>query len=92
MAKIAEGKTDIAYSGPHAKDLRAFAAPGSWTKEKSEAFAKLLPFQVPVDPTHDTRDDTCKPESNMDKEIVTTSTFVLEKGISNETKRKSVKF
>jgi hypothetical protein len=42
MSKIADCKADVEYRGPHAKDLRAFAAPGSWTKEKSEAFAELV--------------------------------------------------
>jgi hypothetical protein len=42
MSKIADCKADVEYSGPHAKDLRAFAAPGSWTKEKSVAFAELV--------------------------------------------------
>ncbi len=42
MAKIAESKTEIAYTGPFAEDLKSFSAPGSWTKEKSDAFSTLM--------------------------------------------------
>lgn len=42
MAKIAECKADVVYAGPYASELQAFAAPGSWTKDKSEAFTALI--------------------------------------------------
>ncbi len=42
MAKIAESKTEIVYAGPFAEELTSFAAPGSWTKEKSDAFSTLM--------------------------------------------------
>lgn len=42
MAKISECKADIVYTGPYATELRAFAAPGSWTKEKSESFTTVV--------------------------------------------------
>lgn len=42
MAKIAECKTDVVFVGPYASELRTFAAPGSWTKEKSEAFTAVV--------------------------------------------------
>ena len=41
MSKIANCKAELEYVGPNAAELRAFAAPGSWTKEKSAAFAAL---------------------------------------------------
>ena len=42
MSKIANCKAEVEYAGPHAAELRAFAAPGSWTNEKSGAFAALV--------------------------------------------------
>ena len=42
MSKIANCKAEVEYTGPHAAELRAFAAPGSWTREKSESFASLV--------------------------------------------------
>jgi hypothetical protein len=42
MAKIAESKTEIVYTGPFAEELTSFAAPGSWTNEKSDAFLTLM--------------------------------------------------
>ena len=42
MSKIADCKAEVEYAGPHAAELRAFAAPGSWTNEKSGAFAALV--------------------------------------------------
>ncbi len=42
MAKIGESKTDIAYSGPFAEELKFFSAPGSWTKEKTDAFSTMM--------------------------------------------------
>jgi hypothetical protein len=42
MPRIADSKTDIEYSGPYAQELKSFAAPGSWTKEKSDTFSALV--------------------------------------------------
>lgn len=42
MPKIVNCKAEVEYVGPHAAELRSFAAPGSWTKEKSAAFAALV--------------------------------------------------
>jgi hypothetical protein len=42
MSKIANCKAEVEYAGPHGVELSAFAAPGSWTKEKSAAFAALV--------------------------------------------------
>lgn len=42
MSKIANCKADVEYASPHASEPRAFAAPGSWTKEKPAAFAALV--------------------------------------------------
>jgi hypothetical protein len=42
MAKIADCKVDVAYSGPFASELQAFAAPGSWTGDKTAAFSAIV--------------------------------------------------
>lgn len=42
MSRIANCKAELEYAGPNAAELSAFTALGSWTKEKSAAFAALV--------------------------------------------------
>ena len=42
MTKVANCKAEVQHTGRDVAELRAFAAPGSWTNEKSESFAALV--------------------------------------------------
>ena len=42
MAKLADCKVDVAYAGPFASELQAFAAPGSWTSDKTASFTAIV--------------------------------------------------
>jgi len=42
MAKLADCKVDVAYAGPFAEELQAFAAPGSWTSDKTASFTATV--------------------------------------------------
>jgi hypothetical protein len=42
MAKLADYKVDVAYAGPFVSELQAFAAPGSWTRDKTVAFTAIV--------------------------------------------------
>lgn len=42
MARIADCKVDVAYAGPFATELQAFAAPGSWASDKIGASTAIV--------------------------------------------------
>ena len=42
MAKIADTKVDVVYTGPFATELRSFAEPGTWTNEKTREFKEIV--------------------------------------------------
>lgn len=42
MVKITDCKVNVAYSGPFASELKAIAAPGSWTSNKTAAFSEIV--------------------------------------------------
>lgn len=42
ISKLADCKVDVAYAGAFASELQAFAAPGSWTSDKTAAFTAIV--------------------------------------------------